>query len=157
MDLMFIEVSSNLNDPMILGLAYSMYKKSQEKTDIQICPFKYCCPAGRLKRGFTESQNDLSWKGPQRSSSSNCPATGRVAIHYIRLQIRLPRIASNLALSRLGHPQVLWAACAGTSALKNFRLTFSLNLPSFSSKLFPFGLSRSPWVSIEVLGLRSPC
>ena len=34
----------------------------------------------KLQLSFIESQNGLGWKRPQGSSSSNCPATGKVVI-----------------------------------------------------------------------------
>lgn len=40
----------------------------------------------------------MSWRGPQKSSSSNPPALGRVASHQIRHQTKLSRAPSNLAL-----------------------------------------------------------
>lgn len=64
-----------------------------------------------------ESQNDLGWNGPQRSSSSRPPAAGRITNGQIKHQIRLPGIPSNLAMNihRDRAPTSSQAACSSSS------------------------------------------
>ena len=88
-----------------------------------------------------ESQHDLGWKGPYRSSSSNSPAMGRDTFH----QTRLLKAPFNLALNsaREGAATASLGSlcqCVITLILKNFFLISNLNLPSFNLKPLPLVL-----------------
>jgi len=69
-----------------------------------------------------EEKDDLSWKGTQRSSSSNSPATGRIARSPSNLALNTSRDgASTASLSSLFQClTILW--------VKNFVVS-NLNLP----------------------------
>jgi len=85
---------------------------------------------------------NLGWKGPYGSSSSNPPAMGRDTFP----QTRLLKAPSNLALNRAREGAAtasLGNLCQGLTTLtvKNFFLISNLNLPSFHLKPLPFVLS----------------
>jgi len=77
-----------------------------------------CSPTARilcLRTGFhriIESSNSLGWRGP-KDHLDPLPARGRAAT----CQLRLPRAPCHPVLmpTEVGHPQLLWAACASAS------------------------------------------
>ena len=90
---------------------------------------------------ITASQSGLGWKGPLRPCSSNPRAIGRDTFH----QTRLLKAPSGLALNTFWMgastiPLGNLLQCLTAFTVKNFFLVSSLNLLSFSFKLFPLVL-----------------
>jgi len=75
---------------MVLPTISAMLGGSGHSVDqnqiLYICsPQESCWGRGRMSgfHGIIEPQNGLGWKGPQRSPSSNLPATGRATTLHI--------------------------------------------------------------------------